>query len=79
MDRSHEGRDHAEPSGGHPGMVLEPALDGKTMATRLAAERHRRIEVRAYFMAEARGFAPGYALDDWLVAEVEEDAAERSL
>ena len=35
----------------------------------LMAERHHRIQVAAYFLAEHRGFAPGYELEDWLVAE----------
>jgi hypothetical protein len=35
----------------------------------LMSERHHRIQVAAYFLAEQRGFAPGHALDDWLAAE----------
>lgn len=35
----------------------------------LMADRHHRIEVAAYFLAERRGFAPGHELDDWLTAE----------
>jgi hypothetical protein len=31
----------------------------------------RRIEMHAYFKAKARGFAPGYELQDWLEAERE--------
>jgi hypothetical protein len=31
----------------------------------------RRIEMSAYFKAKARGFAPGYELQDWLEAERE--------
>ena len=31
----------------------------------------RRIEMNAYFKAKARGFAPGYELEDWLAAERE--------
>ncbi|MDR4516535.1 MAG: DUF2934 domain-containing protein [Nitrosomonas sp.] len=30
-----------------------------------------RIQVAAYYKAQARGFAPGYELDDWLAAEKE--------
>lgn len=30
------------------------------------------IAVRAYFMAEQRGFIPGHELDDWLNAEQQE-------
>ena len=42
-------------------------------------DRHRRIELAAYFRAEKRGFAPGRELDDWLAAEEEVDAAARPL
>ncbi|HEY8539086.1 MAG TPA: DUF2934 domain-containing protein [Steroidobacteraceae bacterium] len=35
------------------------------------SERHRWISERAYALAEARGFAPGGELDDWLQAERE--------
>ncbi|HWA37438.1 MAG TPA: DUF2934 domain-containing protein [Burkholderiales bacterium] len=31
----------------------------------------RRIEMNAYFKAKARGFQPGYELQDWLEAERE--------
>ena len=31
--------------------------------------RHQWISVAAYYQAEARNFAPGRALDDWLAAE----------
>jgi hypothetical protein len=31
----------------------------------------RRIEMQAYFKAKARGFEPGYELQDWLEAERE--------
>jgi len=31
----------------------------------------RRIEMQAYLKAKARGFAPGYELQDWLEAERE--------
>lgn len=30
-----------------------------------------RIEIAAYYKALARGFVPGYELDDWLAAEKE--------
>lgn len=35
----------------------------------LLADRHHRVQVAAYFLAERRGFAPGHELDDWLAAE----------
>ena len=34
-------------------------------------EMRRRIEIEAYYKAEARGFAPGHELDDWIAAEAE--------
>jgi len=38
------------------------------------ADREQRIAVRAHQLAEARGFAPGRELEDWLQAEREVDA-----
>ncbi len=35
------------------------------------AEQRGRIALAAYFKAEARGFAPGHELEDWLAAEQE--------
>ena len=32
-------------------------------------DRDKWIAEAAYYRAEKRGFAPGYALEDWLVAE----------
>lgn len=37
------------------------------------SERIERIAVAAYYRAEARGFAPGQDMDDWLTAEAEVD------
>jgi Protein of unknown function (DUF2934) len=39
--------------------------------------RHRRISEAAYRIAEARGFANGSELDDWLAAERDVDATDR--
>lgn len=36
-----------------------------------AEERQRLVARAAYFRAEKRGFAPGYALQDWIEAEAE--------
>jgi hypothetical protein len=38
-----------------------------------AASRRARIAAAAYLLAEARAFAPGRELDDWLQAEREID------
>jgi hypothetical protein len=35
-------------------------------------DRQQRIEERAYYKAEQRGFMPGMELQDWLEAELEE-------
>jgi hypothetical protein len=37
------------------------------------AELQSRIAVSAYYKAQARGFEPGYQMDDWLAAEKEEN------
>jgi hypothetical protein len=71
-------------SGLHHGMAGQdeeghvPAAEGLQS---LMADRQRRIQVAAYYLAEHRGFAPGHELDDWLAAEdaIEaEDAARWS-
>jgi hypothetical protein len=41
--------------------------------------RHRRISEAAHRIAEARGFAGGSELDDWLAAERDVDATDRDL
>lgn len=33
------------------------------------AERHRMIQIAAFYLAEKRSFAPGHELEDWLEAE----------
>jgi Protein of unknown function (DUF2934) len=35
----------------------------------IQSDREKRIAEAAYYRAEKRGFAPGYALEDWLAAE----------
>lgn len=35
------------------------------------ADHFSRVAICAYGKAEARGFAPGHELDDWLAAEAE--------
>jgi len=36
-------------------------------------DRFEQISIAAYYRAEARGFEPGMAMDDWLMAEAEVD------
>jgi len=43
----------------------------RAVKTVAADERHRMIELRAYYRAEGRGFVTGFELDDWLAAEAE--------
>jgi hypothetical protein len=53
-------------------------LTGEAAETRMIAEDLQRdIAVAAYYRAQARGFAPGGALEDWLAAEREVLAARR--
>jgi hypothetical protein len=52
---------------------LEPAAnDPGTRDASERAARQARIRERAYRRAEARGFAPGRELEDWLAAEAED-------
>lgn len=37
-------------------------------------DRHRMIEIAAYYLAERRNFAPGHETEDWLEAESLVDA-----
>jgi hypothetical protein len=41
----------------------------KDTAPLAAQARHEVIKTAAYYLAEQRGFAPGFELDDWLAAE----------
>lgn len=41
------------------------------------ADHHAKIALRAYFIAEKRGFEPGHELDDWLAAEAQFARAEQ--
>jgi hypothetical protein len=53
-----------------------PDVEGGDAAPAAAAAqaRHEMIAARAYFLAEARGFACGCEMSDWLRAETEIDA-----
>lgn len=39
------------------------------------ADRFERIAIAAYYRAQARGFAPGQDMEDWLTAEAELERA----
>ena len=56
------------------GKSWEKAASRRKSPTRSVPARQDRAEqiaVAAYFKAQARGFAPGRELDDWLQAESE--------
>lgn len=55
-----------------PEIVHQDLSDAATSPD--ASDRETRIARRAYELAEARGFAPGAELDDWLQAEREVSA-----
>lgn len=52
------------PEPANPARAEEPATTADANEP-----RHEAIACAAYFLAEARGFAPGYELDDWLTAQ----------
>jgi hypothetical protein len=58
----------------------EPHVHPEAGLRVLMEDRHHRVRVAAYFLAERRGFAPGHELDDWLEAEdaVEAEDAARA-
>jgi hypothetical protein len=55
--------------------IVRTNVDQQHSDEATAAQRAERIAKRAYEIAEQRGFAPGAAMEDWLAAEREIDAA----
>jgi hypothetical protein len=53
--------------------VARAIAAGRRESPAAGAERERMIAQAAYFRAQARGFAPGQELEDWLQAEAEID------
>jgi hypothetical protein len=53
----------------------EESMDRTAVPADQAFERWQRTAVAAFFRAEARGFAPGHELEDWLAAEREVSTA----
>lgn len=49
----------------------EDQPDFHEQAKKKAAELRSRIRQTAYYLAEKRGFEPGYELEDWLKAEIQ--------
>ncbi len=67
----------AEPSGQapkKPGVRKNTGKQSSAQVSFAPEERRRMIEVRAYFLAQERGFAPGNPEQDWLAAEAQIDA-----
>jgi Protein of unknown function (DUF2934). len=60
-----DGKSGASPSG--------PGIEPKGAAA-MSPDNHSKIAHRAYQLANARGFAPGRELEDWLQAEREVEA-----
>jgi hypothetical protein len=56
------------------GLQPAPTLERRRQISAIPASlRHDLIEQAAYARAEARGFAPGGEIQDWLAAEIEVD------
>jgi len=55
--------------------ISQPGLRASPQSTPLvpASVREDMIRETAYFLAQARGFAPGAEVEDWLAAEQEVD------
>jgi hypothetical protein len=53
------------------GLMSEPGRSPPPAPARI--DRDKWITEAAYYRAEKRGFAPGYSLEDWLLAEAEVD------
>jgi len=49
--------------------VTPAAANGAELAPTSAEQRHQRIAVTAYYLAQARGFEPGHEQEDWFAAE----------
>jgi Protein of unknown function (DUF2934) len=47
----------------------KPRATPRAASAPMPDDRARRIAEQAYYLAEARGFAPGGELEDWLAAE----------
>ena len=54
-----------------------PIIRGEVAFAALMHWRQQQIARAAYFKSQARGFAPGHELEDWLAAEFEIDEASR--
>ncbi|HTY92668.1 MAG TPA: DUF2934 domain-containing protein [Steroidobacteraceae bacterium] len=75
---SHSLQDHAIPLAdlfeSAPVHPSHEAANGACHAFEMYEARNAKVREAAYLRAQARGFAPGHELDDWLAAEHEVDA-----
>ena len=55
--------------------VDENATGAIVMPFDTSEEQQQKIATAAYYKAQARGFEPGYELEDWLAAEAELDGS----
>lgn len=54
-----------------PMQKAKPKVKSVKKTEKNASDLNLKIATRAYYKAEARGFAPGYEMQDWLAAEAE--------
>ncbi len=54
---------------GNQAVVLRKTRTPALLSALPTSERHRLVAEAAYYLAEARGFAPGHAAADWHAAE----------
>ena len=54
--------------------AVKKSAPGKKAATVTPEQRYHMISTAAYFLAERRGFAGGFEMQDWISAEAEIDA-----
>ena len=64
----------AEPRKTRRTRSLRVPVETVAVSSLSVAERAHQIAEAAYFRAEARGFAPGGEVEDWIAAEAEVDA-----
>ena len=67
---------HADHQSAQHAAVPESIRWTQSAQERLAETRHDRIAGVAYFLSEARAFAPGHDEEDWLLALAQVDATD---
>jgi hypothetical protein len=72
IDMARQKKTTSSSSGAVRATASRPAKAGAGPKPAAAPVSHQRIEMRAYYKSEQRGFSPGMELQDWLEAESEE-------